>query len=111
LSPSRQRVAGEFGAVLSCAGLEGRLARYFFHIFDDKAFLDHSGTELRDAVAARWEGQRMVGAMMAKGEIGQRTWTLFIVDSQNRVVDHMVFENRAGPGGEPLEVQKQPPPR
>lgn len=81
------------------------MARYFFHIFDDKSFLDDLGTELPDAGAARTEGQRMVGEMMAKGEIGQQTWTLFIVDSQNRVVEHMVFENRPGPGGEPAEIR------
>lgn len=75
------------------------MARYYFHIFDDKAFLDHSGTELRDPGAARLEGQQMVGAMMAKGEIGKRTWTLFIVDSEDRVVEHMVFENKPHLGG------------
>jgi hypothetical protein len=73
------------------------LARYFFHIFDDKAFLDDTGTELQDRAAARLEGQRMVGAMMAKGEISRRTWTLFIVGSDNQVLEHMVFEEKSTP--------------
>jgi|SwirhisoilCB1_FD_contig_41_8466558_length_320_multi_2_in_0_out_0_1 hypothetical protein len=71
--------------------------RYFFHIFDDKAFLDETGTELPDRTAARLEGQRMVGAMMAKGEIGRKTWTLFIVDGDNQVLEHMEFEEKSTP--------------
>ena len=81
------------------------MPRYFFHLFNDEAFIDREGTELPSLEDARHQGAAMAGQMMAKGELAPSMWFLFIVDAQKRVLDRMEFRvGQAPPLGQPQRV-------
>jgi hypothetical protein len=68
-----------------------------------RAFVDEEGTELHDLGAARLEANRMVGMILAQGEISNEAWQLFVADQSQTIVLLLAFtsELRDPEGGAP----------
>ena len=71
------------------------MPRYFFHVMDDRAFIDYDGVELDSIGDARAEAVRLAGKILAleKTSLSHgRQWRMAVVDTADDLVYSLLFQ-------------------
>ncbi|HEV7255369.1 MAG TPA: hypothetical protein VGN97_19980 [Mesorhizobium sp.] len=71
------------------------MARYFFHIMDDRALVDTEGTEMDSLDAMRVEAIRLAGRVLADDAErlpSGRPWQMTVADESGATVFWLKFE-------------------
>lgn len=68
------------------------MPRFFFHVLDGKASIDHVGTELADVEAAEKEAMRTAGDIIRSRKMLGRHWSMTVVDEKDLVLLRLNFD-------------------
>ncbi|HEV7255253.1 MAG TPA: hypothetical protein VGN97_19370 [Mesorhizobium sp.] len=71
------------------------MPRFFFHVMDGRALIDHEGTEVPDAQAARAEALRTAGEILRSEGTSHWAgdkWQMTVADEKGNTVFSLSFE-------------------
>jgi len=73
------------------------MPRFYFHVPDGKAQIDHEGTDLPSLEEAEREAVRTAGEIIREGSVIGESWTMAIVDEKSNVLRMLNFSKESKP--------------
>jgi len=69
------------------------MPRYFFHVLDGRAYIDHEGTEVTSLEDAEQQAVRTAGEIIRDGNFTGEEWSMSIVDEAGNIVRTLRFSS------------------